>query len=198
MTRRTWKQDPEGRRERILRAASEEFGQNGFEKARVDKIAVRAGVAEGTVYHQFGSKRALLEAVGERYGQGLVDAAFGGLPPEPTPDDAETVIRNIFAYVRETQASLGSFVLANQPGDAEAAQTATRAQMVRALQARLAIWRASGGIAPLDVTVGAQLIFGVTERALHDCFLREGGRDEERWTLETTRVVRRYLGAPDV
>jgi AcrR family transcriptional regulator len=191
--KRRWKQDPLGRRRRILAAATEEFGANGYAAARVDKIAAQAGVAEGTVYHQFGSKRGLLEAVGDRYGEKLVEAAFGGVPPEPSPDEAEAVIRSIFAYVRDQNAPLGAFVLANQPGEADAAQTATRARMLRALETRLARWCEAGTVAPLDPRIGAELIFGLTESALRDCFLRDGGREEATYVRETTRMIRRYL-----
>jgi AcrR family transcriptional regulator len=191
--KRRWKQDPQGRRARILAAATEEFGANGYEAARVDKIATQAGVAEGTVYHQFGSKRGLLEAVGDRYGEGLVEAAFGGVAPEPSPEEAEGVIRSIFAYVRDQNAPLGAFVLANHPGEADAAQTATRSQMLRALETRLARWCDAGTVPPLDPRVGAELIFGLTESALRDCFLRNGGRDEATYVGETTRMIRRYL-----
>ena len=191
--RRSWKQDPEGRRERILAAASEEFGSHGYAAARGDRIASQAGVAEGTVYHQFGSKRGLLEAVGERYGRGLVEAAFGGVGPDTTPEDTEAVIRSIFAYVRDCNAPLGAFVLANHPGEADAAQTAARVQMLRALETRLAAWAVAGITEKLDSRVGAQLIFGLTESALRDCFLRDLGRDEQTYVRETTRMIRRYL-----
>lgn len=190
---RRWKQDPAGRRERILVAATEEFGARGYADARVDRIAARARVAEGTVYHQFGSKRGLLEAVGDRYGAGLVEAAFGGMPAEPTPEQTGTVIRSIFAYVRDSHAALGAFVLASQPGEADAAQTATRGRMLRALESRLVRWGEAGSAARLDPRVAARLIFGVTESALRDCFLRESGREEQSYVRETTRMIRCYL-----
>ena len=68
-----------------------------------------------------------------------MEAAFGGVPPDPTPEDTERVIGSIFAYVRETRDRLGTFILANHPGDAAAAQ-ATRTQMLSALEARLGLW----------------------------------------------------------
>ena len=43
-------------RERILTAAFREFADKGLDGARVDKIATRAGVNEGMLYHYFGSK----------------------------------------------------------------------------------------------------------------------------------------------
>lgn len=52
--------------ERILDAALEEFGTRGYEAASTNLIASKAGVAKGLVFHHFGSKEALLEALFER------------------------------------------------------------------------------------------------------------------------------------
>ena len=54
------------RRQAILNAAAQEFCQNGFEHARMDAIAVRAGIGKSTIYEYFPSKTALLSAVGEQ------------------------------------------------------------------------------------------------------------------------------------
>jgi len=51
------------RRDRILAAAVRVFAERGYETARVSDIAAEAGVAYGLVYHYFGSKDAVLEAV---------------------------------------------------------------------------------------------------------------------------------------
>ena len=54
------------RRQAILNTAAQEFCQNGFEHARMDAIAVRAGIGKSTIYEYFPSKTALLSAVGEQ------------------------------------------------------------------------------------------------------------------------------------
>lgn len=53
------KRDGNATREKILRAATEEFCQRGFDGARVDRIAKRAGSNIRMVYHFFGSKKDL-------------------------------------------------------------------------------------------------------------------------------------------
>lgn len=50
-------------RERILAAAREEFGSEGFAGARVQRIARRAGVNKQLLYYYFGSKERLYRAV---------------------------------------------------------------------------------------------------------------------------------------
>lgn len=47
----------------ILRAAREEFCEHGFNGARVDRIAARAKANKRLLYHYFGNKEALYEAV---------------------------------------------------------------------------------------------------------------------------------------
>jgi AcrR family transcriptional regulator len=47
----------------ILRAAREEFCEHGFNGARVDRIAIRAKANKRLLYHYYGNKEALYEAV---------------------------------------------------------------------------------------------------------------------------------------
>ena len=55
--------EPEARRQAILEAALHMFAEHGFEAARLDDVAARAGVAKGTLYLYFASKEALFEAL---------------------------------------------------------------------------------------------------------------------------------------
>ncbi len=54
------------KRDIILTAALEIFAQKGFQKARVNEIARRAGVSEGTIYKEFEDKEDLLHAIPEK------------------------------------------------------------------------------------------------------------------------------------
>ena len=51
---------PQMKRERILRAATDVFAQNGYFNAKVSDIARAAGVADGTIYLYFDGKEDLL------------------------------------------------------------------------------------------------------------------------------------------
>ena len=50
-------------RTRIIDASHALFAETGFYQTSVEGVAQRAGVSRATVYHQFGSKAALLDAV---------------------------------------------------------------------------------------------------------------------------------------
>lgn len=54
-------------REKVVAAARALFAEAGFHRVPLDEIARRADVARATVYHQFGSKLGVLEAVVEDY-----------------------------------------------------------------------------------------------------------------------------------
>ncbi len=49
------------RREAILAAALDEFAMRGFEVARLDDVAKRAGIAKGTIYLYFRDKESLFQ-----------------------------------------------------------------------------------------------------------------------------------------
>ena len=53
-------------RQRVLDAAAQSFAIAGFSKATVEQIASAAGVSKAIVYHHFGSKESILEALLEQ------------------------------------------------------------------------------------------------------------------------------------
>jgi TetR/AcrR family transcriptional regulator len=61
-------------RTRLLRAALELFAQRGFDAVGVQQIVEAVGVTKPTLYHFFGSKHGLLQALFTEYATGLDDA----------------------------------------------------------------------------------------------------------------------------
>lgn len=57
----------EARPGEIVTAGIAEFAEYGFERARLDRIAQRAGIAKGTIYLYFPSKEALFIAAAEEH-----------------------------------------------------------------------------------------------------------------------------------
>jgi AcrR family transcriptional regulator len=55
------------RRDAILAAALEEFSAHGFEAARLEDVARRAGIAKGTIYLYFNDKEELFQALVRSY-----------------------------------------------------------------------------------------------------------------------------------
>lgn len=59
MPKKTFNRLDDGKRERVIRAAIEEFQARGFENAKVEAIAQIAGVAKGSIYQYFDDKKEL-------------------------------------------------------------------------------------------------------------------------------------------
>ncbi|MGL9617966.1 TetR/AcrR family transcriptional regulator [Bradyrhizobium sp. U531] len=80
------RRDPVATRKKLLTAARQEFARHGFAGARVDEIAMRAGVNKQLVYHYFGDKDALYLAVLEWVYEDIREQErklnLEGLPPE--------------------------------------------------------------------------------------------------------------------
>jgi TetR/AcrR family transcriptional regulator len=80
------RRDPVASRNKLLTAARHEFAKSGLAGARVDEIALRAGVNKQLVYHYFGDKDALylavLEWVYEEIRAHERELNLTGLPPE--------------------------------------------------------------------------------------------------------------------
>ena len=72
--------DAEATRRRLLRAATEEFAAYGIAGARVERIAAAAQSNKAQIYHYFGSKDGLFDAVFDLMCRETVDA----VPIDPT------------------------------------------------------------------------------------------------------------------
>jgi AcrR family transcriptional regulator len=57
------RRDPEGRREAIVQAGLVVFADQGFAATKLDDVAVKAGVAKGTIYLYFRDKQDLFEQI---------------------------------------------------------------------------------------------------------------------------------------
>ena len=70
----------EQRIDTIVESAQKVFCSSGFEKGSIDEIAKAAGIAEGTIYRYFDSKRGLLDEVLQRHYSVLFDDIQQALP----------------------------------------------------------------------------------------------------------------------
>jgi AcrR family transcriptional regulator len=86
-------------RDKIVRAAAEEFAAAGYVGATIGRIAERASVSVQTIYLACGNKRSLLQAY-------LLDAISSGAPPAEqlarrvTADDSAVAIVQVAHIVR--------------------------------------------------------------------------------------------------
>ncbi len=104
--------DAEGAREAILNAAEEVFAEHGFDGARIDAIAAKAGYNKSLLFQYFGDKVGLYAMVAKRARRDIRELEARVLAPlledKSVATDAhrfrnflETVIGGLFDYLLE-------------------------------------------------------------------------------------------------
>jgi AcrR family transcriptional regulator len=92
------------RREAILAAALDEFSSRGFEAARLDDVARRAGVAKGTIYLYFRDKESLFQELVRTMLTPLVGTIEAlGQADLPLPALADRIVELFVREVYETR-----------------------------------------------------------------------------------------------
>jgi AcrR family transcriptional regulator len=189
----SWKKDPGGRRQRVLDEATRLFSQRGYTVVSTGDIARAAGVAEGSVFHYFGSKQELLRAVGERYGGEFAAAMFSGVEPVASPATVVQVVTRAFDFVARSWPGFGLFLLSDGPSAAPLAQKANREVVTRAVSGVLEAWGEQRVMPRVDAQVVAELLFGLVEAALKACFTGNATIARERYETETVTAISRIL-----
>jgi AcrR family transcriptional regulator len=213
----SWKKDPHGRRERVLAEATRLFSERGYAAVSTADIAAAAGVAEGNVFHYFGSKPDLLKAVGERYGSAFASAMFDRIEPVVSKQTIEGLVSRAFDFVAESWPGFGLFLLSDDPSAAPLAQKANRAAITRSVLQALESWSSQHIVAEIDAPVVAELLFGLMEASLRACFAGDRGErhsparvaaaDQQsgnavdrpsraRFETQTVLAISRILGIP--
>jgi AcrR family transcriptional regulator len=157
-------------RERIVAAARDVLmGDEGVAGFTVDVVAQRAGVARMTVYHQFGSKRGLLEAVLDWW---FAEAGGMALMPEvfrrPDPIDALAAFVTTLAHIYDSARPVfrrlhGLAAIDPELGEALTMRQERRRDGVRTLVGRLG--KRAGGL-PADELI--DVLFTLTSFASFD------------------------------
>ncbi|WP_018755491.1 TetR/AcrR family transcriptional regulator [Paenibacillus terrigena] len=95
--------EAEERRNEILDAADELFGQKGFDGTSTNDILEKVGIARGTLYYHFKSKEDIMDALIERYNVRILGAA-----QEIAVDKSIPVIERVIRAVMALNISGGS------------------------------------------------------------------------------------------
>ncbi|NKQ58099.1 TetR/AcrR family transcriptional regulator [Amycolatopsis sp. K13G38] len=124
------------RRERVLLAAAELFGQHGFHAVSMEDIGAAAGIAGPSVYRHFPSKASLAYAIGRRAGDRLVLSADEIL--RTSSDESEALGKLVESYVRNITGS-PELVVSFSVGGMHLGES-ERAELVRIQRDYVARW----------------------------------------------------------
>jgi TetR/AcrR family transcriptional regulator len=88
--------------EKIKRAALKEFALHGFEGARIDRIARKAGVNKAMIYYHFKGKESLYESILSTMYDMIVQRVINKIPKEKDPhEQLETIISDFIDLIKE-------------------------------------------------------------------------------------------------
>lgn len=183
-------------RDRLLIAATEVFAANGYLATRVSDIVKAAGVAQGTFYLYFASKRAIFEH--------LIDTFFSRLladtletygsrevaSPEEVIERARLVWRTVLQRCRQERELV---TLALRETGAAGPEVLARLQanyqrVIGGEAAAIAAGITRGLFRPVDPHLAAWAIVGMLERAVHYAVLVEGQADVDQMAEDLVRL----------
>lgn len=182
--------DPEDRRATLLLAARRVFAAKGYHAAGVSDVVEAAGVARGTFYNHFDSKRAIFQAVLAD----LIAEVEGVVQPidvaQPIPQQVDANLRRMFAVV--TRPDLGRLLFAEALGLDDECDAALRDFYDRAL-ARMAraIDRGKdlGVVRPCDSALVARLIIGMIKEPAFQAMLHGEPVDQDAVIAELAAML---------
>lgn len=178
-------------REKLLTAGRKAFARDGYHAASMDKLTADVGLTRGALYHHFGSKRGLFEAVVEQIDTEMAVRLRDAL--KGSTDRRQALLDEGVAYIKlALEPEFQRIVLRDGPAVLGApmywpSQNACLGGTIERVQHLID----TGQIAPLDAEAAARLLDGavldaamwiaasddpsaVAERAI-DAFLRLAG-----------------------
>lgn len=100
----TWHDElREQRRERILEAAAAVIARRGYQRATMKEIAAEAGIAAGTIYLYFASKRDLLLTIADRLLNEAVDRQLEEMANLAEEQVLRQLLQQRFAFARANE-----------------------------------------------------------------------------------------------
>jgi AcrR family transcriptional regulator len=186
-------------RARILEAAEEVFAEAGYSAARVADIAGAAGVAHGTFYTYFDSKRDVFKALADD----VVDEIFAALKGGPnlgrTP--LERIHNANARYIDLYERNAGILALIEQVATSDAEFLGTRLDLRRRFIARVerAVSRLvdageASGVEGLDLHVVANALGGMTDNLCYTWFVLKEPFEKEEAVHALDRIWANALG----
>jgi len=160
--------DKADRKEQIIRAAAVVFANKGFHEAAVSDIIAEAGIARGTFYLYFTSKRSIFDHI--------LETVFSRIMAELRPIDVETPFcaASIVEQVSDNARRLAGLVASEQDlfrvllADSGGLDQEVRTKLA-VFYARLAEWTASsleqgielGIVRPCNTAIAAHALLGL-------------------------------------
>jgi AcrR family transcriptional regulator len=174
----------------ILDAAEVCLAQQGLDKARMDAVAQRAGVAVGTIYNYFGGRAQLVRAVLVRRNTELDNRLTRALEtPTSFSTAVEVLVREVFEHCAE-HAAFFSLLLQSEDLVARPWGHGEGMRIVLRHMRRIEQATTERAVARSEVSLESELTVGCIRGGILHVLERDG--DTEQWR-ETASLVTRFV-----
>lgn len=185
----------------IMKAAREVFCERGFANSSISEIAQRAGIAQGTIYKFFGSKRDVVVAVLEEWYGSMQAELLEELPGiQGARDRLRYFVWRHLTFIKQSpeMCRLCSNEFSND-GDSYQAQILTlNKQHTGPLTTILKDGIASGDFSPdIPIALVRDLILGGTDNAVAGFLYRDHTLDPAQLADDVTTLILRGIVAKD-
>jgi AcrR family transcriptional regulator len=189
----------EDTRQKLFEAAVDLIAEQGYSATTVDDIALRAGVAKGTVYYNFASKTELFEGL-LRHGIGLLTAEFRAAVAGKEPRAAvNALIRAQLEYIQRYR-SFAQLLLAEMwRTNREWQQTLTllREEALDVIAETITAGIEAGELdAALDPRLASSALFGVGLVVAVDWLVFQPDRPIDEIEASLTTILRARISPP--
>lgn len=188
--------DPAETKSRVLAAANMLFSSKGFAATGTADIARAADVSEGSIFYHFGSKKALLAELGQRYSEQMIAAMEDGYALEDL--EPGIIIPRVFAFclsnslwegITGSECEPGKPALMKNP-EAEPFYHAAKAATVAWIERQMTASLAKQGITGIDIPLAASFTHHIVGDAIDGIMTAASAVERERIERETVRFVR--------
>ena len=178
------------RKDQILRAARKVFREKGYESTTVSDIVNEAGVAQGTFYLYFPSKKHVIVALAQQPMDEMARKLTAGYSvAESLEERLRMLVRVAFQVGRENPDLCR---LLHMGGEAPAQDVSDTAQVRRIQMGLVAMLQGaveSGEMAAMDPEIATRLLMRMMHGAMQETFGLDDGRDADRLEATMTQIV---------
>ncbi|HEX3810387.1 MAG TPA: TetR/AcrR family transcriptional regulator [Rhizomicrobium sp.] len=184
------------KRERLLAAALDLFEARGFDAVAVPEIALKAGVATGTVYRYFATKEALVNALYRQWKQAYNDAVLAPVVDGATAREIFAAYwRRMMVFTRANPRAIRFMELHHHAPYLDAQSRAEGQRYAKAARDFVSAARAAGAIRELDPALVVALTWGAAAGLLK--FEQSGAlRLDEQTATQMEEALWRAIANP--
>lgn len=188
------------RRQRLMTAALELFGTEGYPATSIERLCARANVSTRNFYEEFASREALLIALHDHINTQALEAlvaAVGAIIDETT---AVRLDRAITAYIRVTSSDprwtrIAYVEVVGVSAAVERHRLAWRAKLAQLIEAEAAIAVGRGEAVDRDYSLTATAFIGAVNELVYSWSIHGRAVPLETITGELTRLALAALSA---